>query len=159
NAAAAQRATPPAPVAAAPTGEALVAYDLLETLSGTAVSRVHYRKLALLPRGATCKGAGGGADGICAARVRCDTPRDGVGQACGKTGWVGPPAADARCGPDGGAGSCATFSTVCRTYQDQPLGVCVRFGECATSSSLELCAQYTNARDQTPCAEGPCSDG
>jgi hypothetical protein len=151
--------TPPAPVAAAPTGEALIAYDLIETLGGKSVSRVHYRKLALLPRGAACTGAGGCADGICARGFCCDTPCDGICQACDSSGCIQTPATDDRCGASGPLLACANLSTVCRTYEDQPLNRCIAFGQCAESGSLAECDRYSNAPDGTPCSSAACASG
>jgi hypothetical protein len=155
GAAATPRVSPPAAVAAAPSGQALIAFDLLETIAGSSVSRVHHRKLALLPRGATCSGgAGGCADGICALGVCCDTPCDGICQACGANGCVETPTSDARCG----AVSCAELSTTCRTYSDVP-GRCLRFGECAETASLAACTTWSDAADGTACVSVACPDG
>jgi hypothetical protein len=157
GAAAAARVSPPGPVAAASTGEALATYDLLEN-NGT-VSRLHYRKLALLPRGATCNGAGGCADGICARGICCDTACDVICQACNANGCVETPPTDDRCGASGPMLACTNLSTACRTYENHPLNQCFAFGECAEAGSLAECDRYTNAADGTACSSAACAGG
>jgi hypothetical protein len=156
------RATPPAPLAVTTAGDALCAYDVVDTLVGVPTPRIHYRTLGLRPRGASCSVAADCADGFCAAGVCCDRPCDGVCQACGANGCVVTPASDARCD----AISCATLSTACRTFRDPAAQSCAAFGRCAEPGALADCSSFDDAPDGTACtsaalggAAGVCSSG
>lgn len=148
-----QRSTPPMALAAMPSGEVLVGYDLLERLAGKDTARVHQRKLGIQPRGIACTVTSGCSEGICTGGFCCDTPCDGICQRCGANGCVETPVADARCGgAGGGVISCAALSTECRTYQDQPMNRCAAFNLCIEPGSLSECDTYTDAPDGTACA-------
>jgi hypothetical protein len=153
------RFTPPGQVAVAPTGEALVAYDAIETLSGRDTARVHVRRLGLLGVGAGCVASTNCAEGICTGGACCDTPCDGICQACGKKGCVETPASDARC--PAMPVSCAALSTECRTWTDPPANRCSAYGECAASQALSECTTFSNRPDGTACesGNGSCLDG
>jgi hypothetical protein len=155
--AAAPRFTPPPPAATMPTGEALVAFTILETLDGRAVPRVHTRALGILPRGSECTHVGGCADGFCTGKRCCDTPCDAICEACGDDGCFVAPPSDARCATPGSV--CGALSTACRTFLDPPGAIanqCAAFGECADPAGLDRCTAYVDQPDGTAC---PCGGG
>jgi hypothetical protein len=145
----------PAPAAIAADGEALVAYELFDSLDGAATPRMHFRPFGLRARGASCGSAAQCSDGFCAGGVCCDSACDGVCQACDARGCLATPAADARCS----VLACAALSTECRSFSDGASGQCEAFGRCATAGSLSECTQFTDAPDGTPCATGTCQAG
>ena len=152
----AARTTPPAGLATQATGDTLVVYDLLESR----LARAHWRTFGVLPPGIPCAQAGGCAGGYCTGGACCNTVCDGVCQACGANGCVETPKTDVRCntGPDGGALSCASLSTVCRTFTDAAGGAnqCLAFGECAQVLSGAECTDYVDQPDGTPCPASDC---
>lgn len=91
------RFTPAPALAAAAGGETLIGYDLLENLDGLDVSRVHTRKLGLVALGGPCAAATACGQGICTRGACCDTPCDGICQACGAKGCVEVPPDESRC--------------------------------------------------------------
>jgi MYXO-CTERM domain-containing protein len=145
--------TPPAALATQATGDTLTVYALLENR----LARAHWRAFGVLPPGLPCAMAGGCADGFCTGGACCDAPCDGVCQACGSNGCVETPATDVRCntGPDGGALSCASLSTACRTFTDLPAAAnqCVAFGQCAQPGQ---CTAFVDAPDGTACPAADC---
>jgi MYXO-CTERM domain-containing protein len=149
------RSTPPASVAAMATGEAMAAYNLKATITGTDLPRVHVLALGLGGNGETCSGAEQCSLGICAGTTCCNTACDGVCQACGKSGCIDTPKNDTRCGaPDGGTIDCGQLSTECRTFAAQPAGRCVAFGQCGEPAGLEDCITYSDKPDGTACTGG-----
>jgi hypothetical protein len=149
------RVTPLAAVAVAPGGEALVALDQLDLLAGKSTSRLYHRRLGILPRGASCASSGGCADAICSNGACCDTPCDGICQACGPDGCVLAPQRDARCGS--GTVSCAGLSTQCRIYADATLDQCAAFGQCVDPLDPGLCSTFTAVPDGSACARDGCT--
>jgi MYXO-CTERM domain-containing protein len=157
------RVVPAAATAGGASGDALVAYDILESLAGHDTPRVHYTRLGILPSGASCSGATGCSDGICTGGFCCNTSCDGICQRCGVNGCIETPRTDTRCGESGGVIACGALSTTCRAYSDLPMNLCAAFGQCAQSASLAECTQFTNAADGTACsctgASGSCRAG
>ncbi len=154
-----QRSTPPAALAALPTGQALAALDLTASAQKP-LSRLHLRALGVLPPGVTCTDAGGCADGICTGGACCNTSCDGVCQACGTNGCVDAPATDGRCAALGPSTvSCATLSTSCRSFADVAGAndVCVGFGECAVPGDPARCVVFTDEPDGTACTAAGCT--
>ncbi len=151
------RFTPSPLLAVAPTGQALIAYDRLESFGGAFTPRVHYRSLGIVGLGGVCSDATGCGQGICTHGVCCDTPCDGICQACGSKGCVEVPTTDARCPAP--QVSCAGLSTQCRTYTDPTANSCESFGQCAVSSSLSNCTTFSDAPDGTTCASDVCGTG
>lgn len=85
-------------------------------------------------------------DGVC-----CESPCNGVCQACGSTGLCNQtPATDSGCS----AVTCPGNST-CASYTAPAAGACKSFGACATASD---CAK-TSAAARTSCATGSLCDG
>jgi uncharacterized protein (TIGR03382 family) len=144
-----------AAVAVAASGSALVTANVLTTLGGRAYPRMSYNTLGLQPRGAACSDAGDCVDAVCTHGVCCDTPCDGICQACGANGCVDKPASDARCGGNAVI-SCGWLSTTCRAYHDLPMNACAAFGECAEPGNASECTSFDNATDGTACAAGSC---
>jgi MYXO-CTERM domain-containing protein len=153
--AASPRLSSPAAVSALPTGNALVSYNQLEVIGARSYPRMFMHALGLRGLGSPCSDASGCVVGFCTGGVCCDTPCDGICQACGANGCVNTPPSDARCNP-GVSISCTSLSTTCRTFQDQPLNRCVSFGECAETASLDECTTFTNAPDNTACSSDAC---
>jgi hypothetical protein len=152
--------TTPAPAAAAlPSGEAISAYDFLETVGSDSYSRVHFATVGLRSPGEPCATQADCADGICTGGVCCATACDGVCEACSARGCVETPAADARCGA--GELPCSALSTDCRRFDDVPPR-CAAFNQCAPPAGLAACTQLTDAPDGTPCSSvalGAAPDG
>jgi hypothetical protein len=143
------RVTPPAALASLSSGATLAAYDLLETIANNDYSRVHYATIGLRSPGEPCSTIDDCASGICTGGVCCATACDGVCEACSARGCVETPASDARCGQS----SCASLSTDCRSYDDEPAR-CQAFHQCAPPVSSAACTRFTDAPDGTPCSAG-----
>jgi hypothetical protein len=154
------RATPPAALASAESGQVLAAWDLADKANAGGASRVHFGAFGIRGRGVHCVENGDCADGLCTGNQCCNEACDGVCQLCGKDGCTLPPKTDDRCGVgDGGVISCAALNTTCRTYADGPAHQCAGFGQCGVAADPIACVVAGTAPDGTPCASVTCAGG
>src|SRR5262249_32577719 len=68
------RASLPAAVAVAPTGQALSVFNQADMLSDRAIPRVYYRSFGALPNGLGCGTATACSDGFCTSGQCCNAP-------------------------------------------------------------------------------------
>jgi hypothetical protein len=156
----APRISSAAPIAVTSGGSALVSANTMVQIgdAGRTYARLAVSAFGLQPRGAPCTDAGDCVDSVCTRGVCCDTPCDGVCQACGASGCIVTPPTDTRCGGAGGI-SCGGLTTMCRTYHDLPVNGCYAFGQCAEAGNLSECTSFDDAPDNTPCSSSACASG